>query len=236
MATPSLYYLKSFTDLNTTMSEQYDEHEQSERVKQWLLKNGANILTILLLLVSAIAAWQLWQSKQGQKSQEAANQYQIFVQAIEKNDPTKATVLGESFIKNYPRTGMAFLASLRMAKFYQDHAKPELALKALDQAVTLVHNEQDGELLNIRKAQLYLSQAKINHATTQINSFKPKAYPATYAEIQGDLALAKNQLDQAAKHYTQALNSLDPSSGSRMLIEMKLSEAGGTARTSSEIR
>ena len=78
------------------MSEQYDEHEQSERVKQWLLKNGSNILTGILLVISAIAGWQWWQSKQLNQGQETANQYQLFINAVDKNDASKAIVLGES--------------------------------------------------------------------------------------------------------------------------------------------
>ena len=54
--------------------------------------------------------------------------------------------------------------------------------------------------------------------------------------MQGDLALAKNQREKAAGHYRSALAALDPTASSRLLIEMKLSESGGTAGTPSEIR
>lgn len=46
------------------MSDQYDEHEQSERVKQWLLKNGSNLLTGILLIIAAISGWYWWQGRQ----------------------------------------------------------------------------------------------------------------------------------------------------------------------------
>jgi predicted negative regulator of RcsB-dependent stress response len=218
------------------MSEQYDEHEQSERVKQWLVKNGSNILTGLLLAVSAVAGWQWWQGRQAKQGQEAANQYQVFVQAMEKNDGAKATVLGESFIKNYKDSDLAFIASLRLAKFHLDQGKPELAAQALKNAQPLAHGPQNLELLEIRKAQLAQSQGKWDDMAALLNAFKPKFYPATYEEMQGDLALAKNQRDKAAKHYRSALAALDPTASSRLLIEMKLSESGGSAASPSEIR
>ena len=95
------------------MSEQYDEHEQSERVKQWLVKNGSNLLTGILLAVSLVFGWQWWQNHQLKKTQEAGNQYQTFIDAIEKPDYAKAVVLGEAMAKNYAETDYAFLASLR---------------------------------------------------------------------------------------------------------------------------
>lgn len=218
------------------MSEQYDEHEQSERVKQWLFKNGSNILTGLLLAVSAVAGWQWWQGRQAKQGQEAANQYQVFVQAVEKNDDAKATVLGESFIKNYAESDLAFIASLRLAKFHLDQGKPELAAKTLKSAQSVAHGPQNLELLEIRKAQLAQSQGKWDDMAALLNAFKPKFYPATYEEMQGDLALARNQREQAAKHYRSALAALDPTASSRLMIEMKLSESGGSAGSPSEIR
>ena len=218
------------------MSEQYDEHEQSERVKQWILKNGSNILTFILLIVAAISAWQWWQGKQNKDTQETANQYQTFIAAIEKPDVAKATVLGNAFIKNYTKSDFAFLASLRMAKMHLEQGKPELAISALESAKSVAHNPQQLELLAIRKVQVSVSQANYTQADKQLKAFKPQYYLATYDELQGDLALAKNQTAQAASFYQSALSKLDTAASSRMLIEMKLSEAGGIASKPSEIR
>lgn len=209
------------------MSEQYDEHEQSERVKQWLLKNGSNILTGILLAVASVGAWQWWQGKQVSDSREAANQYQIFVQAIEKNDSAKADVLGEAVIKNYAKTDFAFLAALRLAKYQIGLGKSDLALVVLEKANAVANTDSNKELVQIRIAQLYVAQGKLNDASAKLKTFKPKYFPAGYAEIQGDIALAKGNRDQAATFYLSALKQLDATAGSRQLIELKLSEAGG---------
>ncbi len=218
------------------MSEQYDEHEQSERVKQWVIKNGSNILTFILLIVAAISTWQWWQGKQNKDTLEAANQYQVFVAAIDKPDLAKAVVLGNAFIKNYTKNDFAFLASLRLAKVYLAQGKADLAMSTLDNAKSVAHNPQQLELLAIRKVQLSLSQAKLEQAEKQLRAMKPSYYLATFDELQGDLALAKNQNEQAAKYYQSALSKLDATASSRLLIEMKLSEAGGNASKPSEIR
>ena len=219
------------------MSEQYDEHEQSERVKQWLLKNGSNILTGILLVISAIAGWQWWQSKQLNQGQEAANQYQLFINAVEKNDASKAIFLGESFITNYSKTELAFFAALRLAKFQMDQGKPDLALKALEKASTVAGSDNNIELVKLRIIQLDLSQGKYAEAEKKLSGYKPVFFPAGYAEAQGDLALATGKRSDAATFYQSAINQLASNAGSRALLELKLTEAGGmVGSTQTEIR
>jgi predicted negative regulator of RcsB-dependent stress response len=125
---------------------------------------------------------------------------------------------------------------LRMAKLHLEQGKPELAMSTLENAKSIAHNPQQLELLSIRKVQVSLSQANYTQAEKQLNALKPKYYLATYDELRGDVALAKNQTTQAANFYQSALTKLDAAASSRLLIEMKLSEAGGSASKPSEIR
>lgn len=219
------------------MSEQYDEHEQSERVKQWLLKNGSNILTGILLAIAVIGGWQWWQAKQLNKGQEAANQYQTFINALQKNEASKAVILGESFISNYSKTDLAFFAALRLAKFQMTQGKPDLAMQALEKAGTVAHSDSNTELVKLRMAQLFLSLSKPADASKKLASYKPVYFPAGYAEAQGDVAMANGKRNEAATFYQSALNQLASTAGSRGLLELKLSNAGGTSESSqSEIR
>ncbi len=218
------------------MSEQYDEHEQSERVKQWLVKNGSNLLTGILLAVSTVFAWQWWQNHQVKKSQEAGNQYQTFASAVEKPDFAKAVVLGEAMAKNYADTDYAFLALLRLAKLQQQQGNPEAALAALDKADKVSLNEQNRELAKIRKLQMLISQGKQTDAGKLAATLNAVYYPGSLADIRGDLALAAGNRAQASEFYREALLKLGPDAGSRALIELKLTEAGGSADKVQEIR
>jgi predicted negative regulator of RcsB-dependent stress response len=218
------------------MSEQYDEHEQSERVKQWLVKNGSNLLTGVLLAVSVVFGWQWWQNHQLKKTQEAGNQYQTFIDAIEKPDPAKAVVLGEAMAVNYGKTDYAFLALLRLAKLQEEQGKPEAALAALNKASTIALTDQNRELAKIRTAQMLISQGKTAEATKMTSAMKAKYYPGSLAEMRGDLALLAGNRSQAVTFYDEALLKLDQDAGSRALIELKLADAGGTPGKAKEIR
>lgn len=218
------------------MSEQYDEHEQSERVKQWLVKNGSNLLTGLLLAVSAVFGWQWWQNHQAGKAQEAGTQYRLFVDAVEKPDIAKALALSEALANKHGQTDYAFLAQLRLAKLQQMQGKSKDALAALDKAASVAANERNRELAMVRKLQMLVSQGELAEAGKLAATIKPDYFPATLAEARGDLALAADKRKDAVGHYRQALLHTEPGTGSRSLIELKLTEAGGAADTAQEIR
>jgi predicted negative regulator of RcsB-dependent stress response len=218
------------------MSDQYDEHEQSERVKQWLLKNGSNIFTAVLLLVAAIAGWQWWQNKQQSQTQEAGIQYQTFVAAVEKADLKKAQVLGDAVMENYANTDYAFLAALRLAKLQADSGHFDKAMTALDKAGTVTKNPQHIELVALRKAQLWLAQGKFEQAGKSADAIKGAYYPASLSEIKGDIAKQRGDNAAAVTLYRATLSKLDADATGRALIEMKLSDAGGTVEQPQEIR
>jgi predicted negative regulator of RcsB-dependent stress response len=218
------------------MSDQYDEHEQSERVKQWLLKNGSNLLTGILLIIAAISGWHWWQGRQAQQSQEAGSQYHTFVQAVNKPDNAKALVLGEAIIANYADSDFAFLAALRLSRIQAELGKYDLAAGALDKAAAVALNDQNRELVKIRKAQLLFSQGKTVEAAKAADAITAVAYPASLAELKGDLAMSSGKSEAAAEFYRDALQQLSADSGSRGLIELKLTDAGGSADKPKEIR
>lgn len=218
------------------MSDQYDEHEQSERVKQWLAQNGSNLVTGVLLVIAIISGWQWWQGRNNQQAQEAGGQYHTFIQAVEKPDAAKAIVLGEAIIANYADSDFAFLAALRLSRIHADLGKFDLAGAALDKAAAVALNDQNRELVNIRKAQLLFSQGKTADAAKAANAIKAVAYPASLAELKGDLAATTGNRTAAAEFYRDALQKLSPDAGSRGLLEMKLTDAGGNADKTQEIR
>lgn len=218
------------------MSDQYDEHEQSERVKKWLLNNGSNLLTGLLLAVAAVSGWNWWQGREGRQAQEAVNQYQTFVAAVEKPDAAKAVALGNGLIANYADSDFAFLAALRLAKLQQQQGKTKEALAAIEQAATLARDDAARELAQVRKAQLQLAQGDSTGAAKTAAGIAGTAYPASLAEIRGDLAAAAGKREEAAAQYRAALTALDADAASRGLLEMKLTDAGGSAEQSQEIR
>ena len=59
-----------------------DEHEQSERVQDWLRRNGAGLIGGVVLGLAAIGGWQWWQREHDARQLAAADQYQQAVDGI----------------------------------------------------------------------------------------------------------------------------------------------------------
>jgi predicted negative regulator of RcsB-dependent stress response len=106
----------------------------------------------------------------------------------------------------------------------------------LDKAAAVALNDQNRELVKIRKAQLLLSQGKTVEAAKAADAITAVAYPASLAELKGDLAMSSGKSETAAEFYRDALQQLSADSGSRGLIELKLTDAGGSADKPKEIR
>ena len=77
---------------------------------------------------------------------------------------------------------------------------------------------------------------KTAEAAKAADAIKAVAYPASLAELKGDLAMLSGKSDAAADFYRLALQQLSADAGSRGLIEMKLTDAGGSADKPKEIR
>ncbi|WP_269791636.1 tetratricopeptide repeat protein [Stenotrophomonas sp. Iso1] len=197
-----------------------DEHEQSERVRTWLRKNGAGILSGVILGVGAIAGWQWWQKEQVGKLAEANVRYEAVSRSLQSkklDDAAKeVAALGSGKAGIY-----ADLASLELAKAQVEAGKNEDAIKTLRALKT------EGEfkaLIDQRVARLLIETGKADEAVKLIGA----ADDSASLEIRGDALIAQNKRDEARELYTQALAKLDVAAPQRRLLETKLMDAGGT--------
>ena len=199
------------------LDDPLDEHEQSERVREWLRRNGAGLIGGILLGLAAIGGWKWWQQHQATQQTQGASQYQAAVDAIAANDPqadarTKALEPGL-----YHTLASLQLAKSQVAAGRRDAAIATLrAAKAAEPALVQVVNERLARLLiDARQADAALKL--VEGATT------PSAL-----EVRGDAQFALGQRDRARETYQQALAKLDVASPHRRLLELKLTEVGGT--------
>lgn len=194
-----------------------DEHEQSERVLQWLRNNGAGLIGGIALGLAAIGGWKWWEHRGEQQRMDQSAQYQTAIDAIEAKDKqaaSKVSALGEGTYRA--------LASLELAQSQVDAGQNDAAIATLrgirtsDAAITGVVNQRLARLL-IEAKQADAALKLVADAST------PSAF-----EVRGDAQFALGQLEQARASYSQALAKLDVASPQRRLLELKLTEVGGT--------
>lgn len=194
-----------------------DEHEQSERVLQWLRNNGAGLIGGVALGLAAIGGWKWWEHRGEQQRMDQSTQYQAAIEAIEAKDKqaaSKVSGLGDGTYRA--------LASLELAQSQVDAKQNDAAIATLrgirtnDAAITGVVNQRLARLL-IEAKQADAALKLVADAST------PSAF-----EVRGDAQFALGQLEQARASYSQALAKLDVASPQRRLLELKLTEVGGT--------
>jgi predicted negative regulator of RcsB-dependent stress response len=197
-----------------------DEHEQSERVRTWLRKNGFGIFAGVVLGIAAIYGWQWWQKDQVGKLAEANTRYESVLRSLQSKNLDEA--VKEVAALEGGKAGIyADLAALELSKAQVEAGKPEDAIK------TLRGLNAEGEfkaLIDQRIARLLIETGKPEDALVLLGP----ADDSAALEIRADALMAQGKRDDARDLYSQALAKLDVAAPQRRLLETKLTDAGGT--------
>lgn len=196
-----------------------DEHEQGERVRSWLRENGAGLIGGVVLGLAIIGGWQWWQKQQQAKRVEVADRYQSALEHIQSKQLDQAQPL----IAGLGGSAYATLAALDLAKAQVDAGNGDAAIATLQAARTL--DPALAAVVKQRRARLLIDAGKADEAL-QLLADQPE--DADILEIRADAQFALGHHDQARAAYEQALTKLDVGAPQRRLVELKLSQAGGT--------
>ena len=206
---------------------EYDEHEQGERVRNWLRQNGSSLITGIALGLALVFGYQWWQGRGEEHKAEASGQYEALGKALEAKDAAKTKVLATQVREKFKDTGYAPLSVLRQAAFLHESGKDAEALALLRAERAKVTDPGMAEIFDVRIARLLLISGKADEAAKELAKLSKPAMPQVVDELAGDIAIARGKRDDARKHYESALGKLDQAAPTRPLLELKLIDAGG---------
>lgn len=196
-----------------------DEHEQGERVRGWLRENGSGLLTGILLGLALILGWQWWTQQRAHARLQAGDDYQAAVDALQAKKPDVA----RSHLSALPEGAYGTLGALALANSQLDAGKRDDAIATL-RAVKADDPELAG-VVRQRLARLLIDAGKPKDAIALLAGDKDAPMAAA---IRGDAYVALGQLPEARTAYGKALSALAVGSQLRNLVELKLTDAGGT--------
>lgn len=209
------------------MSELYDTHEQDERVKSWLRENGSAIVMGLVLAFGLMFGFKQWQAWEVSKRQQASAEYQMLSSYLEQGNLDAAVPNYEVLKDQYAKSAYTSMAALMMAKARLDSGQTDLAASALSYAMKHAQPEPVRIIARERLARVKLSQGDTDAAMKLLDDVKSEVgFEAQFAEIRGDIYVARGEQDQAIKSYQSALGLMEEGVGNRMLLDMKLEALG----------
>lgn len=203
-----------------------DEHEQSERVRGWLRKNGVSIIAGVAIAIGGIAGWQWWQKEQGNHLAGANGQYQAVLKQLQDKQLDEAAKGVKGLEAGKVRI-YGDLAALQLAKAQVDAGKNEEALATL-RAINA--DPEYKSAIDQRIARLLIATGKQDEAITLLGS----ATDSASLEIHGDALMALGKRDEARGQYEKALKTLDVAAPQRRVLETKVMDAGGTVTDPAE--
>lgn len=212
-------------------NDQIDEYEQGERVRKWLRDNGGAVFGGIALGLAAIAGFQFHQGQQAEDRVEASRQFDRFVDAQEAGEADRAAGLAASLATNFAETPYPSLAALRRAAVLVNEGKAEDALKALDAAIPGTEDVALAQLMQLRAARVEVLLGRHEAALSRLGTIDLAAYLPMREELRGDVLAAQGKRDEARDAYRDALAATDIAAPTRVLLELKLADTGGSTTT-----
>jgi predicted negative regulator of RcsB-dependent stress response len=204
----------------------HEEQDQLEEIKHFWSKHGSLLTWILIVMLAAYSAWNGWQYWQNRQALQASVLFQSVDQALSTSDETLVERSLADMQEKFSSATYASHASLLAAKFWSDHAKPELSKKAL---VWVVDHASDQGLVSIarlRLASLALDAKKTQEAKDWLEKEFPKAYEALANDRMGDALMAEHNAQEAKTKYLAAWRAMSERTQYRQIVEVKLAALG----------
>lgn len=204
------------------IDELLNEHEQSEKVRNWLRSNALGLIGGVGLGLAVIAGWQWWQGQRLQAGMAASAAYAQASEALEagKIPADKGKALLATLQKANPT--LAALAALQLARAQVDAGQRDDAIATL-RALGQVEKTDLKPIVQLRLAGLLIDAGKAAEALPLLDDGRN----ALMLEARGDAEFAMGEKAKAQASYRKALALIDVADPQHRLVEMKLVEAGG---------
>jgi predicted negative regulator of RcsB-dependent stress response len=200
-----------------------DEHEQGERVRAWLKKNGSSIALGVAVGLAAIYGWQYWQGSKTKANEAASTAIYELGELIEAKKTQEIEKKVAKINTDYPGTTSQVLAVLQIAQYQQSVGKSDQGIRYLT-GLKPIDNPELDQLVSLRIAQLQAETGKHDEAKTRLQSLKDGVYSGPVNELLGDIAKLKGDHPAAKQAYEKALTAMDEASPLRQNLEMKMAE------------
>lgn len=206
--------------------ELYDEHEQGERVRNWIKEYGAAILMGLVLAFAGIFGFRYWQEQQSVKQARAADYFVVIQGELEAGNLDAAQSAFSNLNEEAASSSYVGLAAMMLAAGHVEDGRLEPASRLYRDILSRGDLEMLWPVATLRLARVLDAQGERGEALALLGTEPTAGFEASWYELRGDLLFAEGQLDSARLAYQEALDALGGQVGGQRMLQMKLDATG----------
>ncbi|EAZ97630.1 YfgM family protein [Marinobacter sp. ELB17] len=212
------------------MAELRTDEEQVEAIKQWWKNNGSSLLIGIGAALAIVFGWQAWQNQQAEQRTEAASQFVTLMNAFGTEDETSADTIAfvaKTLRDEHADSAYAVYANLMLARVQlMQNNDAEGAVESLQWALDkAVETQPLALVVRSRLAQAQMALEDYDAALATIDGAKDSdAFGARFAELRGDILLAKGDQDGARDAYLAAREQGEENRNG--VLQLKLADLG----------
>jgi predicted negative regulator of RcsB-dependent stress response len=203
-----------------------EEQEQLSALQAWWKQWGAMLLLGIALVIGAVAAYQAWAWYKRGQSADASQLYAAVLKAERDGDPKQAREMAAKLAERYGSVGYAPLAQLLSARLSFEAGDLGAAKQSLQWVIDHGRDEDMKAVARYRLAGVLLDEKQYDQALGLLEGKSEHPMANLYADLRGDILVAKGSPAQARAAYQSALEKTEVGSPYRNLIQIKIDSLG----------
>jgi predicted negative regulator of RcsB-dependent stress response len=216
------------------MDTHVTEEQQIAALKQWWKSNSSSIITGLILGLAILFGSKAWFAWQDRIAGQASEVYSIMINALENGNNRAVTEKAGMLIGDYSSTPYAALAAMALASLHIQEGELEAAANQLQWVLDNGGTDFVRDTARLRLARVKLAQGHPDDAESVLGKAGSSSVAEVlFAELQGDIHLARGDRDKALAAYQRALAIADEDFTGRTMLQLKYDElaSGGAIET-----
>lgn len=204
------------------MDANLTDEEKLEQLKKWWGENGGSIITGVVLGLAVLFGGKAWFSYQESNAQTASNLYTVLMNSMESGDALAVSQKAGVLVSDYGKTPYASLGALALAKVRIEEGDLEAAQAQLEWVLENSSSEMMQDVARLRLARVLIALENLDGADTLLNqAVRGNAFEPLYAEVRGDVFVARGKMTEANQAYKEALAAGAAGSPGVRLLELK---------------
>ena len=203
--------------------------ETVEQLRVWWRENGPWIIGGIALGAAVLFGWRWWSEWREGVYFTASDTYQRLVVEADHGNHVDALGLAQTLRDTPWPTPYADMAALYLARSAASAGDLDQARQQLQHVIDTSRDDETVHIARIRLARVLLAAGDLDAAATVVSPKDAGRYGALYAELRGDLAVARGDEQTAVAAYRDALSAPADGITDRAMIQMKLDDLGAHA-------